>query len=321
MEKVLVGVDLGGTTAKLAFITEEGIITHKWEVATDTSDEGKNVLPNIAASIEEQAKVCNISQGQLGSIGIGVPGPVNFEKGIVEHCINIGWKETNVRAYLEERMGVSVFVDNDANIASLGEMWKGAGAGTKDLVCMTLGTGIGGGVIIDGKIVHGAKGAGGEIGHLVVIRKGGYACNCGKTGCLETIASATGIARAAVAYVEKDTRESALKAIYEETGKLTAKDVFDAHKQGDGLATEVVEHIADHLGAAIANIGNMLNPEKIVIGGGVSAAGDALLQPVKRYFEEYAFSTVRHSTTLALATLGNDAGVIGGAYLAKRYGC
>jgi glucokinase len=320
-KKILVGVDLGGTTTKMAFLTEEGTIVHKWEITTDTQEAGKSILPNIAQSIEEQAQACNIVKEQLGSIGIGVPGPVDFENGIVEHCINIGWGETHVRAYLEERMGVSVFVDNDANIASLGELWKGAGAGTKDLVCMTLGTGIGGGVIIDGKIVHGAKGAGGEIGHLTVIRKGGYGCNCGKTGCLETIASATGIARTAVAYIEKDARESVLKSIYNETKKLTAKDVFDAYKKGDAIATDVVDDIADHLGAAVANIGNMLNPEKIVIGGGVSAAGDALLQPVTRYFEEYAFSTVRTSTKLALATLGNDAGVVGGAYLAKTYGC
>ncbi|GGE85369.1 ROK family glucokinase [Priestia taiwanensis] len=318
-KKVVVGVDLGGTTTKLAFVTEEGTILHKWEIATDTSGAGKNILPNIAQSIEERAVTHNITKKQVSSIGIGVPGPVDFESGVVEHCINIGWGKTHVRAYLEERMGVSVFVDNDANIASLGELWKGAGAGTKDLVCMTLGTGIGGGVIVDGKIVHGAKGAGGEIGHVTVIRKGGYVCNCGKTGCLETIASATGIARTAVAYIEKDARESVLKDIDREK-KLTAKDVFDAYKQGDALATDIVDEIADHLGAAVANIGNMLNPEKIVIGGGVSAAGDALLQPVTRYFEEYAFSTVRTSTKLALATLGNDAGVVGGAYLAKTYG-
>lgn len=320
MTNVLIGVDLGGTSTKLAFIDENGHFLNKWEIETDKRDSGKYILLNIVNSISEKVKELKIEREQLIGIGIGVPGPVNFETGLVYQCVNLGWGETQVKEILEKETGIPVVVDNDANVAAIGEMWKGAGKGTKNMICVTLGTGIGGGVIMDGNIVHGVKGAGGEIGHIVSVMNDGFTCNCGKKGCLETVASASGISRLAIEAVRKTKRDSKLKEWYEKRNQLTAKDVFDALHEGDQLAEEIVENVTKDLGVALANIGSLLNPEKIVIGGGVSAAGNALLAPLNRHFNQYTFSTVRISTMLVLATLGNDAGVIGGAYLAKTYG-
>lgn len=205
-------------------------------------------------------------------------------------------------------------VDNDANIAAIGEMWKGAGNGAKNLICVTLGTGVGGGVIANGQIVRGANGAAGEIGHITSVPEGGAPCNCGKTGCLETIASATGIVRLAKEKLATSETDSSLRKL--ET--ITAKDVLDAAKENDRLALEVVEEVFFHLGLALANAANALNPEKIVIGGGVSKAGNWLAERVTEYFKRFAFPRVAESASIVIATLGNDAGVIGGAWLAKQ---
>jgi glucokinase len=219
---------------------------------------------------------------------------------------------------LEVETSLPVVVDNDANIAAIGEMWKGAGNGAKDLICVTLGTGVGGGIIANGQVVRGTNGAGGEIGHMTSIAEGGAPCNCGKTGCLETIASATGIARIAKEKLAKGETTSVLQQIYKENGKVTAKDVFDAAKANDELALEIVDYVTFHLGLALANLANGLNPEKIVIGGGVSKAGDILVKHVRTHFDRFAFPRVAEGATIAIATLGNDAGVIGGAWLVKQ---
>lgn len=215
---------------------------------------------------------------------------------------------------LEAETSLPVVVDNDANMAAIGEMWKGAGNGAKNLVCVTLGTGVGGGVIANGQIVRGTNGAGGEIGHITSIPDGGAACNCGKTGCLETIASATGIVRIAK---EKLTNSEA-DSILRQAEHVTAKDVFDAAKANDRLALEIVDFVTFHLGLALAHVANALNPEKIVIGGGVSKAGDILVQHTGHYFRRFAFPRVAEGASIVTATLGNDAGVIGGAWLAKQ---
>jgi glucokinase len=256
-----------------------------------------------------------LKEGVLG-IGMGAPGPVNVKTGIIDGAFNLGWKsEYPLQQILEEKTSIPVFVDNDANCAALGEMWKGAGVGTKELVCLTLGTGIGGGVISNGHIIHGIKGASGEIGHITAIPTGGAPCNCGKTGCIETIASATGIARMATEKLKIETEDGELLRIFTKNGKVSAKDVLDSARNGDRLANEVVNEVALYLGLAISHIANTLNPEKIVLGGGVSKAGEILLKPVNEYFVKYSFNRVASSTTLTLATLGNDAGVIGAAWL------
>jgi glucokinase len=315
-EKWIIGVDLGGTTTKLAFVTETGEIIEKWEIPTDVSDEGKKIIGNIAQAIREKLAGLGKTKEDILGIGMGAPGPADLKKGIIYEAVNLGWKnEYPIKQSLEYEISLPVVIDNDANCAALGEMWRGAGNGARDLVCVTLGTGVGGGVIANGDIVQGTKGAAGEIGHITAVPEGGAPCNCGKSGCLETIASATGIVRIALENLKQHQTGGELYQLYQQNGTVTAKDVFDAARNDDSLAKSVVNEVAYHLGMALANIANMLNPEKIVIGGGVSKAGDVLLKPVSDYFQKHAFPRVASSTKLVLATLGNDAGVIGAAWL------
>lgn len=315
----IAGVDLGGTTTKIAFISMDGEIIEKWEIPTDNSNEGKNITLNIANSIKEKLKELGQVKDQLAGVGMGAPGPIDYEAGVILNAVNLGWKSNfPLKASLEAATSLTAFIENDANCAALGEMWKGAGNGAKDLVCVTLGTGVGGGVIANGNIVQGINGAAGEIGHITSIPVGGAPCNCGKTGCLETVASATGIVRLANEALVRQGAAGELAEKKAENGNVTAKDVFDCARNGDQLAKQVLDEVAFHLGFALANIANALNPEKIVLGGGVSKAGEVLLNAVTNQFERFAFSAVRDSTKLTLATLGNDAGVIGAAWLIKN---
>lgn len=318
-EKWLIGVDLGGTTTKLAFISLYGEVLHKWEIPTDVSNEGKNITLHIAKSIDQKLEELGHSKSEVVGIGMGAPGPVDLSSGIIFEAVNLGWREPYpLKDLLEVETSLPAVIDNDANCAALGEMWKGAGNGAKDLVCVTLGTGVGGGVIANGDIVHGISGAAGEIGHITSLAEGGAPCNCGKTGCLETIASATGIVRIAKEVLSSVPANGDLTAVFKETGLVTAKDVFDAARRDDVNALKVINTVALHLGIALANIANTLNPEKIVLGGGVSKAGDVLLNPVKEQFLRNSFPRVAQSTEISIATLGNDAGVIGAAWLVKN---
>ena len=314
-DKWIAGIDLGGTTTKIAFITNSGDIVHKWEIPTDNSNEGQNITSNIAKAIDEKLSQIGETKEKLMGIGMGAPGPVDYETGIILNVVNLGWKDNYpLKDSLEEATSLPAAVENDANCAALGEMWSGAGNGAKDLVCVTLGTGVGGGVIANGNIIQGINGAAGEIGHITVIPSGGAPCNCGKTGCLETVASATGIVRLAEEAVKNSSSSSKLGELF----RITAKDVFDAARDNDQLAQKVLNEVSFHLGLALANIGNTLNPDKIVLGGGVSKAGNILLNSVKENFEKFAFPAVRNSTEIDLATLGNDAGVLGAAWLIKN---
>ncbi|WP_078552839.1 ROK family glucokinase [Bacillus alkalicellulosilyticus] len=317
MEKWLVGIDVGGTTIKMAFITTAGEIVSKWEIPTNTEDGGKYITKEIGQSLAEKVSELGESKEKLQGIGIGAPGFINMETGFIYHAVNIGWRDFPLKDSLEEETGLSVIVDNDANIAALGEMWLGAGDGANDLLCVTLGTGVGGGIVSNGNIVQGVNGMAGEIGHLTSVVEGGYQCNCGKTGCLETVASATGIARLATDGLSTYS-DSSLHQVMEQDGKLTSKAVFDAYAAGDSLAKQAVETTCFHLGFAIGNLANAINPAKIVIGGGVSKAGNLLLEPLKKEFIKYALPRVAEGADFAIATLGNDAGVIGGAWLAKE---
>jgi glucokinase len=316
--KWIVGVDLGGTTTKLAFVTTDGEIVHKWEIPTDNVNEGQNITVNIAKAIDEKLYELGKSKNELSGIGMGAPGPVNYEKGIVLNVVNLGWQDNYpLKDKLEAATSLPAAIENDANCAALGEMWKGAGNGAKDLVCVTLGTGVGGGVIAGGQVIQGINGAAGEIGHITSIPAGGAPCNCGKTGCLETVASATGIVRLAKEKLENEpTGELAEKLT--KNGTITAKDVFDAARNSDRISLKVLDEVSFYLGFALANIANTLNPESIVLGGGVSKAGEILLDPVNDNFAKFAFSAVRDSTKISLATLGNDAGVLGAAWLIKN---
>ncbi|MFB7140315.1 ROK family glucokinase [Gottfriedia sp. NPDC056225] len=318
MDKMIVGVDLGGTSIKLALLTNNGEFIDKWEVPTDKSDSGKHIPRTITIAIEEKLNQMNKTKEDIAGIGIGAPGSVRLEDGLIFAAVNLGWVNFPLKEILEKESGIPVIVDNDANIAAVGEMWKGAGNGAKDVVMVTLGTGVGGGVIVNGDVAHGISGSAGEIGHITVQLEDGVLCNCGKRGCLETISSATGIARIANEKLQNTTKETVLKEIA--NGSLvTTKDVFEAYSKGDEVAEEIVNHVMRYLALVLAGVGNTLNPENIIIGGGVSNAGELLLKPLKRYFDEFAFTTVRDSTKLSIAKLGNDAGAIGAAYLVKKF--
>lgn len=317
MEKWLLGVDLGGTSTKLALINLYGEILHKWEIATDISENGLNITMNIAKSIDDKLDELDEPKSRILGIGMGAPGPVRFQNGSVYEAINLGWKHYPLKDLLEVETCLPVVIDNDANMAALGEMWKGAGQGAKDLVCITLGTGIGSGVIANGQVVHGKSGAAGEIGHLTVVTESGAPCNCGKTGCLETVASATGIVRLASEALANAKSTSLLQQKINNGQLLSSKLIFECVKEDDVLSKEVIKKVSFYLGLALSHVGNLLNPEKIVIGGGVSKAGDLLIDPVRETFEKYVFKRVLKSTKLLPATLGNDAGVIGAAWLIK----
>ena len=305
MKKYGFGVDIGGTTCKIGLFETTGVLLEKWEIPTRKENNGENILPDVAAFIAAKMVEKEIMKGEIQGIGIGVPGPVTNE-GVVVRCVNLGWDVINVAKEMTERTGFTVKVGNDANVAALGEMWQGGGKGHTDVVLITLGTGVGGGVIIDGKVVTGNKGAGGEIGHIIVNDRETEACGCGQKGCLEQYASATGIVRMAKQKLEKVKKESKIRDI----NPLTAKDIFDAYKDGDSVAAQIVEKFATVLGRGLGKIACVADPEIFVIGGGVSKAGQPLLDAVQKAFREEAFSSCK-DTKFALATLGNDAGIYG----------
>ncbi|MCD7033113.1 ROK family glucokinase [Metabacillus sp. GX 13764] len=311
----LVGVDLGGTTIKIAFISLYGEIIVKWEIPTDKT--GKSITTDIAKAIDAKLEELGETKEKLAAVGMGAPGPVNLATGLVYETVNLGWKNYALKDHLEMETGLPAVIDNDANMAAIGEMWKGAGDGSNDIIMVTLGTGVGGGIISNGDVVHGVNGAGGEIGHITSIPEGGAQCNCGKKGCLETVASATGVVRYAMEKLEQTDMPSLLRQTLKEDGFITSKDVFEYASKGDRLAQEVVEFVSFHLGFALANLANGTNPEKIVIGGGVSKAGEYLRNSVENHFRKYTFPRVGEAAEITIATLGNDAGAIGSAYLAK----
>lgn len=301
------GVDVGGTTVKLGLFDINGNVLDKWEIPTRTEDGGKNILPDIAADIKAKMSQKNIAKDDVAGVGVGVPGPVDGN-GIVHKAVNLGWGQFNLKEELTGLLdGMRVEGGNDANVAALGEMWKGGGQGHKNLVAVTLGTGVGGGVIINGEIMTGATGAGGEIGHIHVDDNETERCGCGNYGCLEEYASATGIVRLANRTLQSSDKDSILR-----TGEISAKTVFDAVKAGDELAIEIAEKFGDYLGKGLGIIAGVVNPEIFVIGGGVSKAGEVLFDYIKPAFEATVFHGCR-DTIFALATLGNDAGIYGAA--------
>ncbi len=299
------GVDLGGTTVKIAYFDENGNLLDKWEIPTVTADQGKQILPDIAASILGYLQQHNISKEQIIGVGIGVPGPVDGN-GVVNKCVNLGWGVFNLHQQLGELTGLPVRGGNDANVAALGESWKGGGSGCRNMIMATLGTGVGGGIIVDGRAVSGAHGAGGEIGHLVLNKYETEPCGCGNYGCAEQYCSATGVVRVTKRHLAATTADSALRSLE----NLTCKDVFDAAATGDTVAQEALEQVYDYLGQFMANICCVADPEVVVIGGGVSKAGNVLVEGIQRYFRKYVFHACR-STRFELATLGNDAGAYG----------
>lgn len=305
MKKYAFGVDIGGTTCKIGFFETSGNLLDKWEIKTNTENHGESILSDVAKAVDNKLAQEGISKDDVQGIGVGVPGPVNSE-GVVERCVNLGWGTVDVEAELGSLTGLKVKAGNDANVAALGEMWQGGAKGCKDVVMVTLGTGVGGGIIVNGKVVAGFNGAGGEIGHITVNHDEIEACNCGQYGCLEQYTSATGIVRVAKRKLAKSTDETSLRKFE----ALTAKDVFDEAKAGDEIAVGLVDEVCGILGATLSNIACVVNPEIIVIGGGVSKAGDILIESIQKHYIETAFLSCR-DTKFALAGLGNDAGMYG----------
>lgn len=319
MAKSLIGIDLGGTTTKIAFVSHEGEILQKWSIPTDISENGKHIVPNIIASLKKTMTDAGYTKDQFMGIGMGTPGAVNIEEGTVIGAFNLNWKTTqHVRDQIQAALGLQLVLENDANVAALGEFWKGAGEKDTDVIFVTLGTGVGGGVIAGGQLLHGVNGGAGELGHITV-QPNGYLCTCGKRGCLEQYSSATGIVHVAKDMAAEFTGKSRLKELFDNHEEVTSKMVVYLADNGDILANRIVDRVSFYLGLALANSANILNPANIIIGGGVSAAGNTLLQPTTRYFQENTFPAVRDSTRLKLAQLGNDAGAIGASSLALRF--
>lgn len=309
MGKYAFGVDVGGTTVKLGFFDASGSVLDKWEIPTVKDNDGTAILPDVAKSIMKKMEEKGISENDLAGIGIGVPGAVDDEGTLIGGAVNIGWKPFNIPKELNAYINVPVKAANDANVAAFGEMWQGGGKGYSNMVAVTLGTGVGGGIIVNGNIVTGATGAAGEIGHIHMEDNETEECGCKNKGCLEQYASATGIVRLARRRLAEDDKPSVLRE-----GELTAKAVFDAVKADDQVAIEIAERFGRYLGKGLALVGNVVNPEVFVIGGGVSKAGEILLSFVMPELQKYAFPPCR-GVKLALAKLGNDAGIYGAAGL------
>ena len=311
MDQKCIGVDIGGTSVKLGLFQGDGTLLRKWEIPTRKENGGAYILEDIAASIRRQLSEEGLALSDLEGAGMGLPGPV-LPDGHIEFCVNLGWKAGNPQETLSGLLdGLPVKSGNDANVAALGEMWQGGGKGYSDLVMITLGTGVGGGVIIGQKIVAGRHGLGGEIGHIHVRDEETEHCNCGGVGCLEQVASATGIAREARRKMAATDKDSLLRRAGD---KVTAKDVLDAAKAGDELALEVMEVVGHYLGVALASASMIVDPEVFVIGGGVSKAGQFLLDMIEKHYEHFT-PISENKAKIVLATLGNDAGIYGAARL------
>ena len=300
------GIDVGGTTIKCGLFESTGTLIDKWEIPTRAEDNGTHILPDVADTVKLKMKEKGLKNTQIEGIGIGIPGPVD-EKGEVPVAVNIHWGHVKIVEEMEELTGMKVKAGNDADVAALGELWKGGGSGYHNLIMVTLGTGVGGGVIINDQILRGRHGAGGEIGHAHVEDAITDPCNCGNCGCLEQVASATGIVRLAREELAASEEPSLLRG-----AELSAKAVFDAVKQNDALACRIAERFGKYLGKALSVFACVTDPEVFVIGGGVSKAGPVLLDYIQKYYRQYAFYACKEAV-FALATLGNDAGIYGAA--------
>lgn len=306
-DEYIFGVDIGGTTIKLGLVTLKGELLKKWEIPTHVSEGKEAVISDISDSLQHVIESNSLNKSDIRGIGVGVPGPVD-KKGVVHGCVNLGWGDVEIESELSKLCQLTVKAQNDANAAALGEMWKGAAVGCKSLVMLTLGTGVGGAVVSNGKIISGAHGCGGELGHINVCSDESRQCSCGRRGCLEQYASAGGFVRAAEELLNsmKSTRLNA--------DDLTAEKIFVAAEKGDAVAKIAIDNIAEKLGRALADITAVCDPQIIVIGGGISKAGEPLRIAIERHYQSFAFSNLA-STPIMIAKLQNDAGMWGAASL------
>ncbi len=307
--RTAVGIDLGGTFIKGAVVDEEGTIVIKEEIPTHAERGPADILRRIEELVRVLIGRSGVELSECAGVGIGVPGFIDTEAGVAVEVINIGWKNVFVRDPLAQALGLPVYMENDANAAALGEAFAGAGKGCESALCITLGTGVGGGVILEGKVLRGASHMAGEIGHIVLYPEGAP-CNCGHRGCLETVSSATGVVRLARERMARGEQTEL------QSESLTAADVFAAAVRGDALAQVVVAEATEVLGRGLAIAANIVNPVAIVVGGGMARAGDALFTPLREAFSRYALERVAAVAQIVPAMLGNDAGVVGASKLA-----
>ncbi|GIP36104.1 ROK family glucokinase [Paenibacillus sp. J2TS4] len=315
MSKYIVGIDIGGTKVKFGVLSIEGEIIDKWEIHTNVIDSGASIIDDVWSSFSHHPLLTD--PGSILGIGVGAPGFVDAQTGKVYEAVNIGWKDLELGEILRKKCAHPVYVENDANIAALGENWRGAGNQANDLIVITLGTGVGGGFIANGEILQGENGTAGEIGHIVIDPQG-YACNCGRTGCLDTVASATGIVRQAMEEMALNPTGK-LAALYAQQENISAKDVFTLAEDGDQACIRVIARITDALGMALANAAAIINPAKILIGGGLSQAGSWFLTDIRAAFIRHSLARIGEITQIEYAQLGNDAGIIGAAYLVRKH--
>ncbi|MBA4543036.1 MULTISPECIES: ROK family glucokinase [Thermoactinomyces] len=311
MRKYYIGIDVGGTSMKMGLMSESGEVLAEAEHLTQKEDGPDGVIARMVEDAKQLADGAGISWNQIGGVGVGLPGFLDIPNGVVKYLTNLGWRNVPIKEKLEQAWQVPVSIDNDANVAALGEAWQGAGKGVDDLVCITLGTGVGGGVIAEGHLLHGMNGFAGEVGHIQVDREG-VRCNCGQIGCLETVASATALVRMAREAIDQG-RETVLTA-----ESLSAREIFSACAKGDPVASEIVAKAIDALARTLAVLSLVLNPSRFIIGGGVAKAGDVLLNPLREAYEKEAQDNVKQGVEIVLAKLGNRAGFIGAAGLLAR---
>lgn len=312
--EIYIGVDLGGTTIKVGICNAQGELIHKFEGPTGTEEGAEVVLENIASYVRTIVEESSYQWDDVKGIGAGIAGFVKIDEGFVKLAPNLGWRNLPVKKMLEEKLGKPVNINNDANVAALGEVWAGAGQGVTHAVCYTLGTGVGGGIIINGKIYEGFAGTAGELGHMDVVPDlEAIQCGCGQRGCLETVSSATGIIRMANDAVERGDQTSLSSLEH-----ITAKDVFDAARDGDEVAERIVKRAALYLGKSISDIAVIINPQRFILGGGVSRAGDLLFDAVRENFNKFTPEAAREGVEIVPAVLGNDAGMVGAACLNLR---
>ncbi len=307
MKPYVFGVDVGGTTVKLGLFSTDGVLLDKWEIPTRIENSGDNVLPDIVCSIREKLGEKNISAQDVEGIGIGVPGPVSTDF-TVNKCINLGWGVFNLKEKMNQLLPEipKIAAGNDANVATLGELWQGGGKGYHSAVMFTLGTGVGGGIVVDDKIVAGTNGGAGEVGHMTVNPEESVPCNCGKYGCLEQYASANGIVRMGKVMLFQSYKPSRLR----DMEKFTAKDICDLAREGEEMAMDIVDRFGEYMGRAMSYVSCTVDPDICIIGGGMSRAGKVITDAILKYYRRYAFH-VSTGTSIALAELGNDAGIYG----------
>jgi len=314
MNRYAIGADIGGTTVKLGLFSEEGALLEKWEIPTNTQNNGEHILPDVARSVLDLLARKNISPDRIAGIGMGVPGPVDAA-GVVHKCVNLGWGVFNLKEQMTRLLpGISnIAAGNDANVATLGELWQGGGKGHDSAVMFTLGTGVGGGVVLDGTIVSGANGAAGEVGHITVEPQEADPCGCGKRGCLEQYASANGIVRLAKRMLAQCDTPSRLRAL----DAFTSKDICDLAREGEEMASAILDRCANYLGLAMSYVSCTTDPQVFIVGGGMSRAGTVLTDAVARHYRQYAFHASTQ-TPIVIASLGNDAGIYGCAAMVLK---